>query len=327
MSQPVRWGIVGPGRIAHSFAKDLKLIPGGALTAVGSRNRANAEAFAKEYGAEHSFGSYDALFRSDTVDAIYIATPHTSHAELSIRAMNHGKHVLCEKPMGINRTEVEQMLETAARNKVFLMEALWSRFNPTIKKAKQLITEGAIGKIRYLYADFAFYALDRDEGGRLLNPDLGGGSILDIGIYPIFLSYLILGMPKKIQASSKIYKTGAEVQTAMLFDYQEAQALLYSGLTSKSSMKAEISGSEGSIFIHPRWHESQGYSIEKEGDIASFELPTNGKGYSYEIEEVHDCLKKGELQSDFWSHQNSLDLVKLMDAVRAKSDITFPFEK
>jgi predicted dehydrogenase len=327
MSQPIRWGIIGPGRIAHSFAKDLKLIPGGTLTAVASRNQANAEAFAKEYGAEHRFGSYDELFRSDTVDAIYIATPHTAHAELSIRAMNHGKHVLCEKPMGINRTEVEQMLDTAARNKVFLMEALWSRFNPTIKKVKQLVADGHIGHVRYLHADFAFYALDRDEEGRLLNPDLAGGSILDIGIYPIFLSYFMLGNPKIIKASSKKYKTGAEIQTAMLFDYEEAQALLYSGLTSKSEMKAEISGTEGSIFIHPRWHESQGYSIEKEGNITSFELPTNGKGYSYEIEEVHDCLKKGKLQSELWSHQNSLDLVKLMDSVRAQSAITFPFEK
>ncbi len=327
MSHLIRWGIVGPGRIAHSFAKDLKLIPGGKLTAVASRNLLNAEAFANEYGAEHRFGSYEELFRSDTVDAIYIATPHTSHAALSIAAMNHGKHVLCEKPMGINHDEVSQMIDAADRNQVFLMEALWSRFNPTIKKVKDLVQAGHIGKVRYLHADFAFYALDRDEAGRLLNPDLAGGSILDIGIYPIFLSYLLLGIPKLIQASSKIYKTGAEVQTSMLFDYEEAQSLLYSGLTSKSEMKAEISGTEGAIFIHPRWHEAQGYSIEKDGNLVSYELPTNGKGYSYEIEEVHNCLRSGKLQSDLWSHQNSMDLAMILDTVRERSGISFPFEK
>ncbi len=327
MSHLIRWGIVGPGRIAHSFAKDLKLIPGGKLTAVASRNLVNAEAFANEYGAEHRFGSYEDLFRSDTVDAIYIATPHTSHAALSIAAMNHGKHVLCEKPMGINQDEVSQMIDAADRNQVFLMEALWSRFNPTIKKVKQLVQAGHIGQVQYLHADFAFYALDRDENGRLLNPDLAGGSILDIGIYPIFLSYLILGVPKLIQASSKMYKTGAEVQTSMLFDYEDAQALLYSGLTSKSSMRAEISGTEGSIFIHPRWHEAQGYSIDKDGNLVSYDLPTNGKGYSYEIEEVHDCLHSGKLQSDLWSHQNSMDLAMILDTVRERSGISFPFEK
>lgn len=322
----VRWGILGPGKIAHSFAKDLKLIDDGHLAAVASRNVERAKMFAQEYGADEYFGSYAELFESNEVDVIYIATPHTGHAKWAIKAMEHGKHVLCEKPLGTNLPEVQDMVNCAKENKVFLMEALWSRFNPTIIKVKQLIDEGHIGTLRYLNADFAFYAMDRDEKGRVLNPDLAGGSLLDIGIYPIFLSYLLLGIPDKIQASSKFYSTGAEIQTSMVFDYKEAQAILYSGFTSKSSMRAELSGSDGSIYINPRWHEAHSYAVEKNDEIQDYEVPKIGKGYSHEILEVHRCLREGKLQSDLWNHQNSIDLIGLLDKVRSKTGITFPFE-
>jgi predicted dehydrogenase len=327
MGDTIRWGIIGPGKIAHNFAKDLKLVSDGRLTAVASRNVEKAELFAKEYNAKHAFGSYEELFNCDDVDVIYVATPHTLHAQWSIMAMDHGKHVLCEKPMGVNLSEVEKMIASAKRNQVFLMEALWSRFNPTIRKVKQLIDAGELGDIGYIHADFAFYGLDRSEEGRVLNPNLAGGSLLDIGIYPIFLAYVMLGKPKSIKAVSKFYKTGVEVQTAMIFEYEKAQALLYSGLTSNSEMKAEIAGSKGSIFIHPRWHEAQGYSIEKADTLDKFDQPTKGKGYTYEIEEVHSCLKSGRLESELWSHQNSLDLIGLLDRVRQLSGIVFPFEK
>ncbi len=326
MKNEIRWGVVGPGHIAHSFAKDLDLVVGGRLTAVASRSLDRAKEFANEYGADHVYGSYQELFKADTVDVLYIATPHTSHCKLTLEALKHKKAVLCEKPMGIRKDEVERMIAAAKDNNVFLMEALWSRFNPSIRKVKQLIEEGIIGKLEYLYADFGFYALDRDEKGRLLNPELAGGSILDIGIYPIFLSYLLFGMPKTIKASSRFYRTGVEIQTSMLFEYEQAQALLYSGLTSNSEMKAEISGQKGSLFLHPRWHETQGYSLEKDKELNHFELPTIGKGYSHEIEEVHQCLRAGKKQSNLWSLQNSLDLVSILDAVRKETGITFPFE-
>ncbi|MGP1994140.1 Gfo/Idh/MocA family protein [Zobellia laminariae] len=327
MAQGVRWGIVGLGSIAHTFAKDLAMVKGGSLIAVASRSIEKAKEFAKEYGATYTFDSYEALFESNEVDVVYIATPHTSHEDLSIRAMQKGKHVLCEKPMGVNPEQIARMISAAKENKVFLMEALWSRFNPSIQKAKQLVDNGKIGPIGFIHADFAFYALSRDAENRLLNPDLAGGSLLDVGIYPIFLSYLLLGMPKKIQASSRFFKTGVEMQTSMIFDYDDAQAILYSGLNSKSEMKAEISGSDGSIFLYPRWHEAQGYSIEKEGEVVDYNLPTHGKGYTYEIEEVQACLASGKQQSTMWSHQNSLDLAQLLYEVRQKSGVIFPFEE
>ena len=322
----IKWGIVGAGNIAHSFSKDLALVNDGKLVSVASRSLQKAQDFAHEYGAPNAYGSYEELFNSKTVDVIYLATPHTSHADLSIAAMKAGNAVLCEKPMGVNKSEVEQMVAVAKENNVFLMEALWTRFNPTIKKVKELVDNGTIGDIGYLHADFAFYALDRDEKGRLLNSDLAGGSLLDIGIYPIFLAYLMLGMPKDIKASTNFYKTGVEMQCSMIFNYDNAQAILYSGLNSNSEKKAEIAGSEGSIFIHPRWHETTGYTIEKEGESTSNEVGKRGKGYVHEIEEVQECLASGKKQSDSWSHQNSLDLIEIMDSVRKLTGIVFPFE-
>ena len=327
MKEKIGWGIVGLGNIAQKFADDLKLMAGGELIAVASRDIEKAKNFRALNNAKYAFGSYQELFNCKEVDVVYIATPHTSHAELSIKAMKHGRNVLCEKPMGINRGEVEEMIAVARENNVFLMEALWSRFNPSIRKVKDLLDDGIIGDIAYIHADFAFYALDRDESGRLLNPALAGGSLLDIGIYPIFLAYLILGYPEKILATSKIHKTGVDIQTSMIFEYPSAQAILYSGLTSNSEMKAQISGSEGTVYLAPRWHETQGYSIEKNDEVEKVLLPKKGKGYEYEIEEVHRCLMKGELESKLWSLKHTYDLIRIMDDIRQQTGVVFPFEK
>ena len=326
MTNTIGWGIIGLGNIAASFARDLALVSGGQLIGVASRSIEKAEEFGNQFKAKYQFGSYQELFECREVDVVYIATPHTSHAELSIAAMNMGKSVLCEKPFGINSGEVEEMIAAAEKNGVFLMEAMWSRFNPSIKKVKQLVSEGAIGDVGYLHADFAFYALNRSEEGRLLNPGLAGGSLLDIGIYPIFLAYLMLGMPESINAVSNFYKTGVEIQTSMIFNYPSAQAILYSGLNSNSEMKAQIAGKDGSLFLHSRWHESQGYSLEKEGELQQFELPTTGKGYSHEIEEVHYCLNSNQRESQLWSLDDSRNLMRLMDEIRKQCGISFPSE-
>lgn len=326
MKSKIKWGIVGPGNIAEKFATSLQLVEDAEISAVASRTLDKAQKFADEYAIKNVFGSYEELFESDTTDIVYIATPHNFHKDLAIRAMQSGKHVLCEKPLGINKPEVVELIEVAKQNEVFLMEGLWSRFNPSIKKVKDLIDEGTIGKISYLHADFAFYALDRAMDSRLLNPKLASGSILDIGIYPIFLAYLILGRPQKIFASSNFHSNGTELQTSMIFQYENAQAILYSGLTSKSEMKAEISGSEGELFLSPRWHEADGYTLVKNEGLQKVDLPRQGNGFIYEIKEVHKCLSAKKLQSDLWSHQNSLDLAELLDTVREKAGVKFPFE-
>ncbi|MEC3964722.1 Gfo/Idh/MocA family oxidoreductase [Flagellimonas halotolerans] len=326
METKIRWGIVGPGKIARKFVSDLMLVDDAEIAAVASRSLERAEAFANDYNVQHTFGSYDALFRSGTVDVVYIATPHNFHKELSVKALENGIGVLCEKPMGVNRAEVVEQVNASKQNNAFLMEAMWSRFNPSIKKVKQLVDEGVVGDLKYIHADFAFYGLDRDLDSRLLNPDLASGSILDIGIYPIFLSYLLLGMPDDIMATSKFHENGTELQTSMIFDYKEAQSILYSGLTSDSKMEAEISGSKGQLFLKPRWHEADEYTLAKDDKTNKFSLPLTGIGYYYEILEVHKCLCENKIESDLWSHQNSLDLSELLDKVREKSGVSFPFE-
>lgn len=326
MKSKIKWGIIGPGNIARKFTSDLKLVEQASVAAVASRNLERAQSFANEFQIPNVFDSYDALFASDEIDIVYIATPHNFHKDLSIRAMEHGKHVLCEKPLGVNRAEVEEIIVAAEKNKVFMMEGLWSRFNPSIAKAKQLVDAREIGQVSYVNADFAFYGLDRGEDSRILNPDLASGSLLDIGIYPIFLAYLILGMPDEIKASSNFYANGTEIQTSMIFQYSDAQAVLYSGLTSNSKMEAKISGSEGEITLSSRWHEANGYTLVKQNESQEVELPRTGVGFVHEILKVHDCLNNNMLECDLWTHQNSLDLVELMDTIRKKTGIKFPFE-
>ncbi|WP_136465331.1 Gfo/Idh/MocA family protein [Flagellimonas onchidii] len=326
MEREIRWGIIGPGNIARKFTSDLQMVDNAKIAAVASRNLERAKSFASDYHIENIFDSYDHLFTSDTVDVVYIATPHNFHKDLAIRAMKNGKHVLCEKPLGINKKEVEEIIQASRENNVFMMEGLWSRFNPSIHKIKELVDSKEIGEVTYINADFAFYGLDRSEDSRVLNLDLASGSLLDIGIYPIFLAYLFLGMPDEIHASSNFHSNGTEIQTSMIFQYPNAQAILYSGLTSDSKMEAKISGTKGEVVIPTRWHEADGYSLIKQKEIQKFELPRKGNGFVHEILEVHKCLVSNKLKSNLWSHKNSLELVELMDIIRNKTGIKFPFE-
>ena len=313
----MHWGIVGLGNIARSFAADLALVPGARLQAVASRDLEKAKGFASEFGAARAYGSYAALFADPEVSVVYIASPHSFHREHTRAALEAGKHVLCEKPLGINAREVQDL---------FLMEALWSRFNPSIREVYQMVRRGDLGPLSYLRADFAFPALDRDPRGRLLNPELAGGSLLDIGIYPEFLAYLLLGVPRDFRVLSHFHGTGVEKQIAMLFEYPEALAVLYSGLSSRSEMKAEISCRDGSIFLNPRWHQAASYTVQHEDEMRTVKHPLKGAGYTYEIEEVHACLNAGKTQSDLWSWADSKALHSLLDAIRDRAGIVFPGE-
>ncbi len=326
MKAKINWGIVGPGNIANKFVENLKLFEDANIRAVASRSLDKAEQFSKEHDIDKAFGGYDDLFNSEEVDVVYIATPHRFHKDLAIRAMEAGKHVLCEKPMAVNKYEVQEMVASARKNDVFLMEALWSRFNPSIKAVKELVNSGGIGSVTHLNADFAFFAMNKGEDSRLLNPELASGSLLDVGIYPIFLSYLLLGKPDSIHAVSNFHTNGTELQTSMIFNYPKAQALLYSGFTSNTEIRADIFGASGYIFIPPRWHEARSYSLKNDEGEQEFHHPLKGNGLYYEIEEVHRCLLEKRKESQLWTHQNSLDLIELLDAVRAICGITFPFE-
>ncbi|NAS11459.1 Gfo/Idh/MocA family oxidoreductase [Flavobacteriaceae bacterium R33] len=326
MDKKIKWGIIGLGRIAKLFAEDLKLIKDAELVAVASTDMERAKSFARDFGNPKAYASYRELFKDAEVDVVYIATLHHTHCPLSVEAMKHKKHVLCEKPIAINKSEARQMVEASERNKVFFMEAFWSRFNPSIVKIKELVSKGEIGKLRYISAEFTFYKLDEDPQSRLLNVDLAGGSLMDMGVYPVFLSYLLLGKPKEILARSQFLKSGTEIQTSMIFQYENAQSVLYSGFANNTDMKAKVCGEEGEIFIRSIWHETQGFQIVRNGTSQIYELPTKGKGFAHEIEEVHKCIRSKKLESAEWSHQNSLDLIGIVDEIRLISGIKYPFE-
>lgn len=317
------WGIIGCGGIANKFAPDLVLNASASIAAVASRSLEKAHAFADKHGVKKAYGSYQELFNDPTIDIVYIATPHVSHAALSIEALKHGKHVLCEKPLAINAKETEEIIATAKKQKRFFMEALWTRFNPTFLKVKSLIDDNHIGAIQNINADFAFKSNHPIEG-RLFNINLGGGALLDIGIYPVFLSYALLGKPKNIIATSKFHEqTGCDIQTSIILQYDNAQAILYCGLTSNSDMTARISATNGNIHIEDRWHQSDHYTVIKEHENCTYHLPKTGGGYFHEIEECHKCLDNNQIESKLWSHQNSLELITLLDEIREQIGLKY----
>ncbi|MDA9774272.1 Gfo/Idh/MocA family oxidoreductase [Saprospiraceae bacterium] len=322
----LNWGIIGLGKIAHHFANDLKLAKNNTLYAVGSRSLDKAINFSQLHGAELAFGSYEDLCKNPKVDIIYIATPHDSHAAYSKLAMQNGKHVLCEKPAGINAQEVEEMTRFAAENKVFFMEALWTRFNPTILAVIDECKKETFGEIKQIYADFSFYKA-YDQESRLFNVDRAGGALLDIGIYPIFLSYLLLGKPQSLDSRSILHPTGIDLQSRISMEYKGASAQLFCSLVTPPKVDAFIIGTRGKIEIHSRWHESDGYTITIDEISSRVELPRTGKGYYYEILECHRCITNNELQSKHWSHEDSINLISILDTVRDQNGIIYPSEK
>lgn len=326
MTEKIGWGIIGLGRIARKFADNLQQVPSAYLPAVASRDPEKARGFANEFGAAKWYASYSELLDDPAVEVVYIATPHSFHLEHSLMALEKGKHVLCEKPLALNAAQVSRLQKAASGKKLFLMEALWSRFNPSIREAHEKVKSGQLGKLAYLKADFAFPALDHDPGGRLLNPELGGGSLLDIGIYPVFLSYLFMGVPDDIRTVAHYNDTGIEQQIGMLFKYPDGIALLYSGFSSRSGLRAELSGTLGNIYLDPPWYKTDGYELEVGEQRTKVSLPAQDKGFIYEIEEVHSCLRNEKLQSPLWSLEDSYQLHCILDRVREAAGIHFPGE-
>lgn len=317
----IKWGIIGLGNIAHQFATDLKLIEEAELIAVASRNIDKAGEFAITHDCAKFYGSYDALFEDENVDIVYIATPHDSHAQLSIQAMKSGKHVLCEKPLALSYKDALQMVEASKKYNKFFMEAFWTRFIPSIQEVLNKVKNSEIGEIKYINADFAF--INRELGTRLTDKKLGGGALYDIGVYPLFLSYVALGIPKEIIAKSTYHTTGVDLQTTMILQYESAQAVLHAGLVSASDMKATISGTLGRIDINSAWFMTEGYSIFIDGHEEKFNIPNIGKGYAHEAIECHTCIKNNQIESSLWSHQNSLDLSKITEEVRIQIGLEF----
>ncbi|MBC7570656.1 MAG: Gfo/Idh/MocA family oxidoreductase [Spirosoma sp.] len=319
-----RWGILGPGHIAHKFAKDLQTLPDAQLYAVASTDQPRADAFAQEYGMTHAFGTYDGLLTLPDLDVVYVATPHVKHHDNVLMLLKGGIPVLGEKPFAMNSQQVREMVDTARAKQVFLMEALWSRFMPVIQRAKQLVDDGAIGTVTGVRADFGFAAPFLPDR-RLFNKSLGGGSLLDIGIYPLFWSYLMLGMPERVKASAIFGHTGVDEQCGMVLTYPNGElAMLDSTLRTTTPCEAFVHGTGGQIRVHSRWHETIGLTLERSGhDPEPMTFPRQTFGYDYEAVHVMQCLAEGRTESPVWSLIDSLNLMTLLDTVRAEAGIVY----
>lgn len=318
----VKWGIIGLGKIAHQFAQELLLVEEAEIAGVASRDLEKATEFAQMYNCKKAYGSYDAIINDQEIDILYIATPHNSHALWTIKALENNKHVLCEKPIALNYTDALQMITASKKFNKFFMEAFWTRFNPSFQESLAKIKNGEIGTVKYINADFAFL-LNKLASNRLTDIKLGGGSLMDIGVYPLFLAYMILGIPEEIIAKSNFNESGADMQTSIILEYNNAQAVLHSSFLSSSNMKAVISGTEGRINLNSPWYKAKSYSLIKNDKKVKYRLPINGKGYTYEIEECHKCIRENKIESDLWSHQNSLDLIKIVDEVRSQIGLEY----
>lgn len=326
-NRPIRWGILGPGRIAHKFCADLLKVEDARIMAVGSRSLERAKAFAQTYNIPNAYGSYEALAQSDYVDVIYVATPHNSHCSNTLNCLSHDKHVLCEKPMGINTEQVLDMIQAAKLRKLFLMEAIWTAFFPAIAQVQTLIANDAIGPIKMIEADFGFTAA-ADPNNRLYNPNLTGGALLDIGIYPVFLAHLLKGPPDQLHAQATMTNTAVDGSTTIQMSWSDGTlGVLNSTILADTPITATISGPKGYIQLHRRWHECREVSLyNKSGQVDRWTYPDEHNGYIYEIEEVHRCLRSGHQESTVLSLQFSLDLIKSLDEVRRLIGLKYPFE-
>lgn len=319
-----RWGILGLGNIAHQFAQDLMSVEGAKLYAVGSRSEDKAQKFANQYYVEKAYASYEALLKDQSVDVIYIATPNVLHCENTLACLEAGKAVLCEKPFAINYKEVEKMVGLAKSKKIFLMEALWTNFMPTIQKLMQYQSENIYGKIKHLQAEFCFEA-DFNPNKRLFNPKLGGGALLDIGIYPVYLALKLLGKPKQIFADSKISTTGVDTETEIIFEYNNnVKANLFCSFEKTTPSQALISYEKAEIKLHSRFHETDKISVKANGKTSLKDYDYQAKGYHFEIAHVQDCLKKGLTESPMMSFEFSMELIKILDKIRGIVGVKYP---
>ena len=324
MSRKVKWGIIGLGNIADKFASDLQLSDTGILRGVASRNISNARAFGEKYGTTNCYGSYQALAEDDDIDVIYIATPHTFHFENTLMCLKNSKAVLCEKPMGIDSTEVQLMIEEARSRNLFLMEALWTRFIPATEKLIELLDRKVIGELISINADFGFKGDDNPDS-RIYNKKLGGGSLMDIGIYPIYLSLLTRGIPQEITAKARFTETAVDSYCSMEFQYDNGVlANLESTLEMNTPTEATFVGSEGNIRLHTRFFHSEKITISRNNESDQvLDIKHKGNGYLHEIEEVNWCLLNQKTESSKLPLQTSLDLSLIMDKVKEKIGLEY----
>lgn len=327
MTDKIKWGILGAGKIAGKFADALKQVADAKLLAIGSRTIDNANTFGDTHNIPRRYGSYAQLVADSDLDIIYIATPHHLHAECAILCLGAGRHVVCEKPLAVSAPQARTMIDSARANNRFLMEAMWTRFLPLMDKVRQLLAEHAIGDVRTLMADFGFRAGD-NANPRLTQPELAGGALLDVGVYTLALSSMLFGRPANIQSAAAIGPTGVDDQNASILTFGQGRiAMLYSAIQTESPHEAHILGTAGRIHIHkPWWRGSKLSLIRPEQPEQTFELPTHENGFIYEILAAHEDLRNGRTENALMPLGESLAILETMDTIRAQWGLQYPFE-
>ena len=324
--EKIRWGILAPGGIAGRLAEGLSVIPDAELIAVGSRSIERANTFADKFDIPRRYGSYADLASDPDVDAVYVATVNPFHKDCSILCLEAGKAVLCEKPFAVNAQQVREMIACARESGQFLMEAMWTRFLPVIVKVREWLAEGAIGEPRMIQADFGFRAGVNPEG-RLFNPELAGGGLLDVGVYPIAMAYMVFGAPSEVKSLANIGETNVDEQAAMLLGYDGGQmALLSCAVRTSIPHETLILGTEGSIHIPNFWHATTATLRAAGKEPEPIEMPFKCNGYENEAIEVMRCLREGKLESDIMPLDESLSIMETMDKLRAQWGLKYPME-
>ncbi|MDB6016180.1 MAG: oxidoreductase domain protein [Pedosphaera sp.] len=326
MADKIRWGIIGTGRIAKEFAQGLTSLLDAELVAVGSRSQAGADKFAQEFNVAHRHPSYEALVHDADVDAVYVATPNSLHAENMQLALTAGKPVLCEKPFAINAQEAEAVIQMARAKKILLMEAMWTRFLPPIVRLREMLAEGIIGDVRMLTADIGFRRESR--AGRLYDPALGGGALLDVGIYPISLASMIFGPPSSATGVAEIGPTGVDEMEAVVLRHSKGEMAEFEAtIRLNTNHEVSILGTLGRIRLHRSWWRGSDMTLVLDAGGEEFlEFPFTGNGFQFEAAEFMECLREGRLESKVMPLDETLAIMKTLDTLRAQWGLKFPME-
>jgi predicted dehydrogenase len=324
ISGPVRWGILATGGIATSFVNDLRLLPDAEVLAVGSRTPEAAALFAERHGIPRAYGSWAELAADEDVDVVYVATPHSAHYTATALCLEAGKPVLCEKPFTLDLATSRELIEAARRKGVFLMEGMWTRCNPAIRRAVVMVADGAIGEVTSVQADFGI-AGPFAPTHRLRAKLLGGGALLDLGVYPITAALLMLGSPDHIRAWATLNAEGVDENTGLVFGYNNgAVATLSCGIVGRTPTGAAVTGTGGRIEFAPPFFCTRSFTLTRAGaepEVVSFDF--DGSGYQFEAAEVQRCLREGLLESPLVPHSVTLEMMSLLDTIRAQIGVSY----
>ena len=325
MTAPIRWGLMAAGGIARTFAADLAHVPDATLVAVGSRSQETADAFADEFDIPNRHASYEALAADPDVDAIYVSTPHPFHRDATLLALQGGKAVLCEKPFAMNLAESTEMVEAARSAGTLLVEAMWTRFLPTMIRVREILAAGTLGSLVYLTAEHGQWFAE-DPEFRLFAPALGGGALLDLGVYPVSFAHMVLGAPSRITAVSDPAFTGVDATTSAILQYPTgAHAVVTTSLAGASGNPAAIYGTEARLELDGVFYTPTSFRVvSRDGEVLeTYTPPAGGRGMEHEAIEVGRCLREGLTESPLMPLDETLAVMATMDEIRRQIGLDY----